>query len=157
MTSDTAAGTFWRPGVTLERLRERLRRTLAEHIGIEIVEIGPDHLTATMPVDHRTRQPMRTLHGGASVVLAETIGSLAANAANHDPARHYVGQEINANHLRPVPEGAMVTGVARPVHIGRSSQVWNIEIRNERGQLSCVSRLTMAAIAAPQDEAVGAT
>jgi 1,4-dihydroxy-2-naphthoyl-CoA hydrolase len=148
MTSDTAPGSFWRPGLTLEQLRERLRHTLAEHVGIELIEIGTDHLTATMPVDHRTCQPMRMLHGGASVVLAETIGSLAANAANHDRARHYVGQEINANHLRPVPEGSTVTGVARPVHIGRSSQVWNIEIRNERDQLICVSRLTLASIAA---------
>ena len=87
---------------------------------------------------------MRMLHGGASVVLAETIGSLAANAANHDRTRHFVGQEINANHLRPVPEGSVVAGTARPVHIGRSSQVWSIEIRNERGQLVCISRLTMA-------------
>jgi 1,4-dihydroxy-2-naphthoyl-CoA hydrolase len=149
MTSDAPRTPLWRPGITLEHLRERLRRTLAEHIGIELVEIGADHLTGTMPVDHRTCQPMRMLHGGASVVLAETIGSLAANAANHDLARRYVGQEINANHLRPVPEGSIVTGVARPVHIGRSSQVWSIEIRNERGQLTCVSRLTMAAIAAP--------
>jgi 1,4-dihydroxy-2-naphthoyl-CoA hydrolase len=94
---------------------------------------------------------MRVLHGGASVVLAETLGSLAANAANHDATRRWVGQEINANHLRPVREGATVTGVARPVHIGRSSQVWSIEIRNERGQLTCVSRLTMASIAAPAD------
>src|SRR5690606_10016133 len=96
--------------------------------------------------DRRTCQPMRMLHGGASVALAETIGSVAANLANHDPARHFVGQEINANHLRPVPEGETVTGVARPGHIGRSSQVWGIEIRNARGQLVCVSRLTMAAI-----------
>ena len=91
----------------------------------------------------------RVLHGGASVVLAETLGSLAANAANRDITRRFVGQEINANHLRPVPEGSIVTGVARPVHIGRQSQVWNIEIRNERGQLTCVSRLTLASIAAP--------
>lgn len=156
MKSDDASGALWRPGVTLERLRERLGRTLAEHLGIEIVEIGPDHLAATMPVDHRTRQPMGMLHGGASVVLAETLGSLAANAANHDSARRYVGQEINANHLRPVPEGSTVTGEARPLHIGRSSQVWSIEIRNDRGDLVCVSRLTMAAIKAPQNDVVGA-
>lgn len=148
MTSDSTPASVWRPGVTLDHLRERLRHTLAEHLGIELIEIGADHLAATMPVDHRTCQPMRVLHGGASVVLAETIGSVAANAANRDSARHYVGQEINANHLRPVPEGSAVTGVARPVHIGRSSQVWSIEIRNERDQLVCVSRLTLAAVAA---------
>jgi 1,4-dihydroxy-2-naphthoyl-CoA hydrolase len=85
------------------------------------------------------------------VVLAETLGSLGANAVNRDTTRRFVGQEINANHLRPVPEGATVTGVARPVHIGKSSQVWSIEIRNERGQLTCISRLTMASIAAPAE------
>lgn len=148
MTNDTAPGSLWRPGLTLDDLRKHLHHTLADHVGIELVEIGADHLTATMPVDHRTCQPMRRLHGGASVVLAETVGSLGANAANHDPARHFVGQEINANHLRPVPEGSTVTAVARPVHIGRSSQVWNIEIHNERDQLVCVSRLTLASIPA---------
>jgi len=151
MTSN-AAESLWRPDITLEHLRERLRDSLAEHIGIELTEIGTDHMAATMPVDQRTCQPMRMLHGGASVVLAETIGSLAANAANHDPARHFVGQEINANHLRPVPVGEVVTGTARPVHIGRSSQVWNIEIRNGRGQLVCVSRLTMAAVPAQPEK-----
>jgi 1,4-dihydroxy-2-naphthoyl-CoA hydrolase len=151
MTTDTDTSSLWRPGATLDLLRDRMRRTLAEHVGIELTEMGADFLAGTMPVDHRTCQPMRVLHGGASVVLAETLGSLAANAANRDTTRRFVGQEINANHLRPVPEGATVTGVARPVHIGRSSQVWSIEIRNERGQLTCVSRLTMASIAAPAD------
>ena len=151
MTTDTDTSSLWRPGATLDLLRDRMRRTLAEHVGIELTEMGADFLAGTMPVDYRTCQPMRVLHGGASVVLAETLGSLAANAANRDTTRRWVGQEINANHLRPVPEGATVTGVARPVHIGRSSQVWSIEIRNERGQLTCVSRLTMASIAAPAD------
>jgi 1,4-dihydroxy-2-naphthoyl-CoA hydrolase len=149
MTTDTDAASLWRPEATLEFMRDRMRRTLAEHVGIELTEMGADFLAGTMPVDHRTCQPMRVLHGGASVVLAETLGSLAANAANRDTTRRFVGQEINANHLRPVPEGATVTAVARPVHIGKSSQVWSIEIRNERGQLTCVSRLTMASIAAP--------
>jgi 1,4-dihydroxy-2-naphthoyl-CoA hydrolase len=151
MTTDTDAASLWRPEATLEFMRDRMRRTLAEHVGIELTEIGADFLVGTMPVDHRTCQPMRVLHGGASVVLAETLGSLAANAANRDTTRRFVGQEINANHLRPVPEGATVTGVARPVHIGKSSQVWSIEIRNERGQLTCVSRLTMASIPAPSE------
>ena len=149
MTTDTDAASLWRPGATLDLLRDRMRRTLAAHVGIELTELGADFLAGTMPVDDRTCQPMRVLHGGASVVLAETLGSLAANAANRDATRRFVGQEINANHLRPVPEGSTVTGVARPVHIGKSSQVWSIEIRNERGQLTCVSRLTMASIAAP--------
>lgn len=150
MTNETSPARLWRPNITLEHLIALLPNTLADHIGIELIELGPDYLKGKMPVDRRTCQPMRMLHGGASVVLAETIGSIAANAANHDPARHYVGQEINANHLRPVPEGEWVIGVARPVHIGRSSQVWNIEISNERNQLACVSRLTLAAVAAPQ-------
>ena len=153
MTNGTTVGrgTLWRPDATLEYMRGRMEGTLAEHIGIEITEMGDDYLVGTMPVDHRTCQPMRVLHGGASVVLAETLGSLAANAANHDATRHYVGQEINANHLRPVPEGSKVTGVARPIHIGKSSQVWSIEIKNARGQLACISRLTMAAIASRTD------
>ena len=151
MTTNSNAPSLWRPEATLDLLRDRMRRTLADHVGIELTEIGADFLAGTMPVDHRTCQPMRMLHGGASVVLAETLGSLAANAANHDVTRRFVGQEINANHLRPVPEGSTVTGVARPVHIGRSSQVWNIEIRNERGQLTCVSRLTLAAITVPAE------
>ena len=151
MTTDTQTSSLWRPEATLEYMRERMRRTLADHVGIELTEIGADFLAGTMPVDHRTCQPMRVLHGGASVVLAETLGSLAANAANRDTTRRFVGQEINANHLRPVAEGSTVTGVARPVHIGRSSQVWNIEIRNERGQLTCVSRLTMASINVPAE------
>jgi 1,4-dihydroxy-2-naphthoyl-CoA hydrolase len=151
MTNSTDTGTrrLWRPDATLDVMRDRLRHTLAEHVGIELTELGSDYLVGTMPVDHRTCQPMRVLHGGASVVLAETLGSLAANAANHDPALRFVGQEINANHLRPVPEGSKVTAVARPIHIGKSSQVWSIEIKNARGQLTCISRLTMAAIAAP--------
>src|SRR5262249_9805941 len=146
MTTDSKS--LWRQEATLDFMRERMRQTLAAHVGIELTELGADSLTGTMPVAHRTCQPMRVLHGGASVVLAETLGSLAANAANVDTTRRFVGQEINANHLRPVPEGSMVTGVARPVHIGKSSQVWSIEIRNERGQLTCISRITMAAISA---------
>ena len=141
---------IWREGVTLEMFNARTKNTLAEHVGIVLTELGPDYLRGTMPVDHRTCQPMRLLHGGASVVLAETIGSLAANAANKDLSKRLVGQEINANHLRGVREGSVVTGTARPVHIGLASQVWSIEIRNERGQLTCISRLTMAVINAPK-------
>lgn len=144
---------LWRSGATLEYLRDRVKNTLTTHMGIELTELGDDYLCGSMPVDGRTVQPMRILHGGASVALAETLGSLAANAANHDTGRRFVGQEINANHLRPVPEGSTVSGIARPVHIGRSSQVWNIEIRNERGQLTCVSRITMASIAANRGQA----
>jgi 1,4-dihydroxy-2-naphthoyl-CoA hydrolase len=138
--------TLWRTDATLEVMRERCRNTLAEYLGIELTELGADYLTGTMRVDHRTCQPMRLLHGGASVALAETLGSLAANAANRDPERHFVGQEINANHLRPVPEGGLVIGTARPFHIGASSQVWGIELVNEQAKRICVARITMAAV-----------
>lgn len=140
---------IWRAGVTLELLRARRAGTLAEQLGIELIELGPDYLVGTMPVDHRTCQPMRLLHGGASAALAETLGSLAANAANHVPERAFVGLEINANHLRGVREGAQVTGTARPLHVGRSTQVWNIEIRDPQGLLVCVSRLTLAVVQRP--------
>jgi 1,4-dihydroxy-2-naphthoyl-CoA hydrolase len=136
---------IWRHEPTLAELQERARDTLADHIGIRLTEIGPDYLRATMPVNARTHQPVGLLHGGASVALAETIGSLAANLCV-DPEKFIcLGQEINANHLRPVSSG-VVTATARPFHIGARSQVWHIEIRNERDKLVCVSRLTMAVV-----------
>ena len=137
---------IWRDGVSLEFLRARRIGTLAEHLGIDLTELGPDYLVGTMPVDHRTCQPMRLLHGGASVVLAETLGSLAANAANKIPDRGFVGLDINANHIRSVPEGSQVTGTARPLHIGGNTQVWAIEILDPQSRLVCVSRLTMAVV-----------
>jgi 1,4-dihydroxy-2-naphthoyl-CoA hydrolase len=124
------------------------RNTLVEHLGMQLTELGPDFLTATMPVDHRTCQSLRLLHGGASVALAETLGSIAANAALSDRSSVCVGQEINANHLRAAREGSVVTGTARPFHIGATSHVWGIEIVGERGQLVCVSRITLAVIKA---------
>ena len=140
---------IWRVGVSLQVLRERRTGTLVEHLGIELIELGPDYLVGTMPVDHRTCQPMRMLHGGASVALAETLGSLAANAANHLPERAFVGLEINANHVRAVREGMHVTGTARPLHVGRSTQVWSIEILDPQGLLVCTSRLTLALVQRP--------
>lgn len=137
---------IWRDGVTLEHLQARAVDTLVGHLGIELTELGDDYLTATMPVDARTCQPMRILHGGASVALAESLGSFAANAVVDDTRHACVGQEINANHLRPVPVGHQVIGTARPFHLGARSQVWGIEIFNERGQRVCVSRITMAVI-----------
>lgn len=137
---------IWHPTATLEGLRAMCRNTMQEHLGIELVELGPDFLRGTMPVDHRTCQPMRVLHGGASVVLAETLASVAANAMLDRATAAAVGQEINANHLRPVPEGGIVSGVARPFHLGATSQVWGVEIANERDQRVCVSRITMAII-----------
>lgn len=118
---------------------------MIEHIGINITEVGDDFLAGTMPVDHRTVQPMGILHGGASVALAETLGSMAASLVI-DPSRQYcVGLDINANHMRSARSG-YVKGVARPLHLGSSTQVWSIEIKDEQEKLVCISRLTMAVL-----------
>jgi len=118
---------------------------MADHLGIEWVEFGDNFLKARMPVDHRTKQPFGLLHGGASCVLAETLGSVGA-ALVVDPEKHNcVGLEINANHVRSAREG-FVTGLASPIHIGASTQVWDIKIYDEREKLVCVSRLTVAVI-----------
>lgn len=138
---------IWQPNITLEVLRQKCRGTAAEHLGIQLTELGTDFLSGRMPVDHRTCQPIRLLHGGASVALAETLGRLAANAACRTPDHAYVGQEINANHVRRAREGETVTGTARPFHIGTSSQVWGIEILNERQRRVCIARITLAAVA----------
>lgn len=141
----TATQPIWRAQATAEQLMQRSRNTLAEHLGIRITEIGPDYVRATMPVNSQTHQPQGILHGGASVALAETIGSLAANLCVDLTKYVCVGQEINANHLRPVSSG-LVTGTARPFHVGGRSQVWGIEIRDENDKLVCVSRITMAVV-----------
>jgi 1,4-dihydroxy-2-naphthoyl-CoA hydrolase len=117
-------------------------RTLARHIGIEFTEIGDDFLRARMPVDDRTRQPYGILHGGASVALAETLGSTGAALCIDRSKFACVGQEINANHVRAVSSG-YVTGTARPLHIGRRSHVWEIRVVDEQDRLVCVSRITM--------------
>jgi 1,4-dihydroxy-2-naphthoyl-CoA hydrolase len=119
--------------------------TMGEHLGIEVTDIGPDYLEARMPVDGRTMQPDRILHGGASVALAETLGSVGGSMCIDRERFQVVGVEINANHLRPATDGH-VTGRASPIHIGRRTQVWNIEIRDDRKRLVCVSRLTIAVI-----------
>ena len=122
-----------------------IRGGMPKHLGMEFTEIGPDFLTLRMPVDERTHQPDGILHGGASVALAETVGSFAATLVV-DPSKYRcVGQEINANHIRAVT-GGFVIGTARPYHIGRRSQVWEIRIVDERDKLVCISRLTMAVI-----------
>lgn len=119
------------------------KQTMGEHIGIRFSEVGDNYLKATMPVDHRTIQPYGLLHGGASVALAETLGSVGA-AMVIDPEQYIcVGQEINANHIRGVKSG-LVTGIAMPVHIGSSSHVWEIKIYDEKEKLVCISRLTVA-------------
>lgn len=136
---------IWRADITLESIKAKSPGTLAGHLGIEVIELGLDFLTGAMMVDERTCQPMRILHGGASVVLAETLASYAANCVV-EPHLACVGQEINANHLRPVPVGHRVIGTTRPFHIGARSQVWGIELFNEHQQRVCVSRITMAVI-----------
>jgi 1,4-dihydroxy-2-naphthoyl-CoA hydrolase len=136
---------IWFGNPTVIEAIGRHQGLLATHLGIDFTEWGDDFLRGTMPVEPRTRQPMGYLHGGASVVLAETLGSVAANAVV-DPSRfRCMGQEINANHLRPVADG-LVFGIARPHHIGARSQVWGIEIRDADEKLVCISRLTMAVI-----------
>jgi 1,4-dihydroxy-2-naphthoyl-CoA hydrolase len=115
---------------------------LPNHIGIEFIEIGPDYLRARMPVDGRTLQPFGILHGGASVALAETLGSTAAALVVDRTKQRVVGQEINANHVRAASEGYVI-GTARPVHLGRRSHVWEIRIADEKDRLVCISRITM--------------
>jgi 1,4-dihydroxy-2-naphthoyl-CoA hydrolase len=139
---------IWRSHATLEELESYSRNTLPAHLGIRVTEIGPDFLRATMPVNEHTRQPAGVLHGGASVALAETLGSLAAGMCIDREKFFAMGQEINANHLRPVAAG-VVTATARPFHVGTRSHVWHIEIRDERDKLVCVSRLTMAVLERP--------
>ncbi|MEP6747538.1 MAG: hotdog fold thioesterase [Bacteroidota bacterium] len=117
--------------------------TMGEHIGIEWTEAGEDFLAARMPVDHRTRQPYGLLHGGASVALAETLGSVAAAMVIDSNKFYCVGLEINANHVRSAREG-FVTGIAKPIHMGASTHVWDIKIYDERQKLVCVSRITVA-------------
>ena len=136
---------IWQSQVTLEGIRGRIKNTLVEYLGIEFVEIGEDFLKARMPVDHRTKQTTGILHGGASVVLAETLGSVAASYCIDREKKRIVGLEINANHIRPISEG-WVTGVAKPIHVGNATQVWEIKIYSEHEKLVCVSRLTVANI-----------
>ena len=136
---------IWTTPPTLEQLNARSQGCAVSHLGIEFTEIGPDYLCARVPVDERTKQPYGLLHGGVSVVLAETLGSMAAVLAC-PPGHRAVGLDINANHLRAVTSG-WVTGTARPVHIGRTTQVWQIDMCNEAGQPTCVSRITMAVLA----------
>lgn len=139
---------IWAQQPTLEAITGRTGNTAVEAMGIEFLEVGDDFLRARMPVDHRTVQPAGILHGGASVVLAETLGSVAANYCIRQEGKVGVGLEINANHIRSATSG-WVIGTARPLHIGGSTQVWEIHIDNEQGKKVCISRITMAIIPAP--------
>ncbi|MBY5946301.1 hotdog fold thioesterase [Photobacterium rosenbergii] len=133
---------IWKKSFTLESLNETSVNTLVEHLGIEYSAYDDNSLSAVMPVESRTHQPLGMLHGGASVVLAETLGSLAANMCVVE-GKYCVGLDINANHLRAMRSGHVV-GTATPVHLGATTQVWQIDIKDPRGRMVCTSRLTIA-------------
>lgn len=135
---------IWKNLMALDVLRHNARNTLIEHLGIELIEVGEDYVKASMPVDQRTHQPLGLLHGGASVALAETVGSTAANMCT-EPGHYALGLEINANHLRGVRSG-LVYAIAKPLHLGRTTQVWEIRISDENDKPVCISRLTMAVV-----------
>lgn len=136
---------IWSRTYTLEELNNRPSNNIGGLLGIKFVEITDQSLTATMPVDDRTRQPMGILHGGASVVLAETVGSVASNLIVNEEKYAAVGLEINANHVRPVKEGT-VSAICEPLHIGAKTHVWDIKLYNSQQKLTCVSRLTVAIV-----------
>jgi 1,4-dihydroxy-2-naphthoyl-CoA hydrolase len=136
---------IWTSVKSVQELNSHRAGTLIEHLGIEFTEISDEFIRGTMPIDGRTRQPYGLLHGGASVALAETLGSMGATLCIDTEAYQCVGQEINANHVRAARSG-LVTGTARPVHLGARSQVWSIDIADAAGKLLCTSRLTVAVI-----------
>jgi len=136
---------IWSTNFNVADLNNGSENNMTGHLGIEFTEAGEDYLAARMPVDQRTQQPAGLLHGGASVVLAETLGSVASHLVIDLENYYAVGLDINANHLRGVT-GGYVTGIAKPIHIGGSTHVWEIKIYNEHGQITCISRLTMAVL-----------
>ncbi|MFN4083462.1 MAG: hotdog fold thioesterase [Bacteroidia bacterium] len=136
---------FVEPIPSLDDLNARSKDTMAEWIGIEYCEIGNDFLVAKMPADHRTFQPLKMINGGAYCTLAETVGSMAANLCINRNEKVALGLDINANHISSVGSG-YVYGKAIPLHIGKTTQVWEIKITNEHGKLCCISRLTMSVI-----------
>jgi 1,4-dihydroxy-2-naphthoyl-CoA hydrolase len=138
---------IWKSELSLDEING-WRETMVQWIGIKVVEVGDDFVRGTMPVDARTHQPYGLLHGGASVALAETLGSLGAMMCADAASEIAVGLDINANHVRGVTSG-VVTGTARPLHIGRTTQVWEIRIEDERARLVCISRLTVAIVPKP--------
>jgi 1,4-dihydroxy-2-naphthoyl-CoA hydrolase len=138
--------TLWKVLKTVEQLNESSKDTLAEYLGIEFVEVGEDYLKARMPVDRRTLQPAGILHGGASAALAETVGSVAAGLCVDPEQQRIVGLDINANHIRPVRDG-WVIAITRPIHVGKTTQIWEIRIHDEEEKLVSISRLTVANIA----------
>ena len=137
--------TIWFATPKLETLTTLSQKTMVDHLGIEFTAIGEDSITARMPVDQRTIQPMGLLHGGASVALAETLGSVAATLCINTKEKFCVGLEINANHVRPARSG-YVYGTVTPLHIGNSTHIWQIRIVDDQERLVCVSRLTVAVL-----------
>ena len=137
---------IWKKPISIEILAAIHKDTAPERLGMEFLEVGDDFIRGRVPVDARTKQPYGLLHGGVSVVLAETLGSCGAMYSAPEGQR-VVGLDINANHLRGATEG-WVTGITRPIHIGRSTQVWQIDLTNDAGELTCVSRITMAVLQA---------
>ena len=136
---------IWNQPFTLKEIANRFENTMSGYLGIKIIEIGDDFLKATMPVTEKVHQPMGLVHGGANVTLAETVGSIGANMLVDREKFACVGLEINANHLRSVRTG-VVTAIAKPDYIGRTTQVWDIRLYDDQQKLTCVSRLTMAVI-----------
>ncbi len=136
---------LFNPDVTLESLNKLSANTMVSHLGIEFTRIGDDFIEAKMPVDSRTQQPLGLLHGGASVTLAETLGSIAATCCVDRETQYCVGLDINANHIKSAKTG-YVFGVTKPIHIGKRTHVWEIRIVNEQKELICISRITMAVI-----------
>ena len=137
---------IWFKEFTIEELNRRGENTMADFLDIQFTEVGADFLTATMPATDRTKQPIGIIHGGANVVLAETIASTAANAVVDLSQFYCVGLEINANHIRSVREG-IVTAITKPIHLGRTTQVWHIDIYNAEGKQTCISRMTASVVA----------
>jgi len=136
---------IWKKPISIDLLTHGHIDTAPSHLGMEFLEVGDDFIRARVPVDKRTRQPYGILHGGVSVVLAETLGSCGAAYAT-EPGVRVVGLDINANHIRSANAG-WVTGITRPIHIGRSTHVWHIDLHNDQGDLTCVSRITIAVLA----------
>jgi 1,4-dihydroxy-2-naphthoyl-CoA hydrolase len=135
----------FKPGITLEALNKMSVNTMVDHLGITYTVLGDDYIEAKMPVDHRTHQPLGLLHGGASVALAETLGSVAAMCCLDTNLQYCVGLDINANHIKSVRDG-FVTGKVKPLHIGKKTHVWEIRITTDKNELVCISRITMAII-----------
>lgn len=136
---------IFNPGVTPESLNKFSANTMISHLGIEFTQVGDNFIEAKMPVDARTQQPLGLLHGGASVTLAETLGSVAATSCIDNETKYCVGLDINANHIKSVRNG-YVSGITTPIHIGKRTHVWEIRIVNEQNELICISRITMAVI-----------